>query len=169
MNKEGVLRKMSNNNNLELHEKLAKHTFNKTWDYLDKKDRTEEDNLNMIHTVHTSRYHWGVLVSNGKGGPINLQRGEWIISRVYITLERGEAALYHAKKCLELTEKNKIEDFDLAFAYEAMARAFALLKDKKEFDKYNNLAIKAGEKIKKKDDKDYFFGELEGGLWFGMK
>jgi len=43
--------------NIEIHEKIAKETFNKTWDYLDKKDRTDEDNLNMIHTAHTSRYH----------------------------------------------------------------------------------------------------------------
>ncbi|MFX1420534.1 MAG: hypothetical protein ACFE9N_16680, partial [Promethearchaeota archaeon] len=85
------------------------------------------DNLNMIHTVHTSRYHWGILVSEGKGGPTNLQRGEWIISRVYSVLERGEPALYHAKKCLELTKDNDIRDFDRAFAYEAIARASALL------------------------------------------
>ncbi|MFX1239572.1 MAG: hypothetical protein ACFFA0_11035 [Promethearchaeota archaeon] len=154
---------------LEFHEKIAKSTFNKTWDFLDKKDRTAEDDLDMIHTVHTSRYHWGILVSEGKGGPINLQRGEWIISRVYSVLEKGEPALYHAKKCLELTEKNDIKDFDLAFAYEAMARASALLKNKKDYEKYFKLAKEAGEKIKKKDDKDYFFEDLNGGPWFGMK
>ena len=142
--------KVVKNENIEFHEKIAKSTFNKTWDYLDKKDRTEEDNLNMIHTVHTSRYHWGILVSEGKGGPINLQRGEWIISRVYSILKHGEPALYHAKKCLELTEENNIGDFDLAFAYEAMARASALSKNKKQFEKYFKLAKEAGEKIKKK-------------------
>ena len=145
---------------LEHHEKLAKQNFNKTWDFLDKKNRSEEDNLNMIHTVHASRFHWGVLVSEGKGTALMLQRGEWIISRVYSVLKRGEPALYHAKICLDLTEKNNIGDFDLAFAYEAMARSFALLKNKKEYDKYSKLAKEAGEKIKKKDDRDYFFEEF---------
>ncbi|MFX1488885.1 MAG: hypothetical protein ACFFBI_07050 [Promethearchaeota archaeon] len=145
---------------LEHHEKLAKQNFNKTWDFLDKKDRTEEDNINMIHTAHASRFHWGVLVSEGKGTALNLQRGEWIISRVYSVLERVEPALYHAKICLDLTEKNNIGDFDLAFGYEAMARALALTKNKKEFEKYSKLAKEAGEKIKKKADKDYFFEEL---------
>ncbi|UCC18363.1 MAG: hypothetical protein JSV62_09625 [Promethearchaeota archaeon] len=154
---------------IEFHEKIAKSTFNKTWDYLDKKDRTVEDELNMIHTVHASRYHWGILVSEGKGGPINLQRGEWIISRVYSVIGRGEPAIYHAKKCLELTEENDIGDFDLAFAYEAMARAFALLKNKKEFEKYLKLANEAGEEIKNKGDKEYFFEELNSGPWNGMK
>ena len=144
---------MSKTINIEFHEKLAKSAFNSTWDYLDKKDRTTEDDLNMIHTVHASRYHWGILVSEGKGEPINLQRGEWIISRVYSVLERGEPALYHAKICLELTEEHNIGDFDLAFVYEAMARASALLKNKKDFEKYSKLANEAGEKIKKKVNK----------------
>ncbi|MFW9821114.1 MAG: hypothetical protein ACFFE5_16035 [Candidatus Thorarchaeota archaeon] len=155
--------------NIKIHEKLAKRTFNETWDYLDKKDRSEEDDLNMIHTAHTSRYHWGILVSEGKGGAINLQRGEWIISRVYSILERGESALYHAKKCLELTEHNNIIDFDLAFAYEAMARASALLKSQADFEIYFKLAREAGEKIKKKEDREYFFQELDGGPWYKMK
>jgi hypothetical protein len=145
---------------LEHHEKLAKQNFNKTWDFLDKKDRTEEENINMIHTAHASRFDWGILVSEGKGTALNLQRGEWIISRVYSVLEREEPALYHAKICLDLTEKNNIGDFDLAFAYEAMARALTLTKNKKEFEKYSKLAKEAGEKIKKKADKDYFFEEL---------
>ncbi|MFX0021158.1 MAG: hypothetical protein ACFE9S_02455 [Candidatus Hermodarchaeota archaeon] len=155
--------------NIEFHEKIAKRTFNETWDYLDKKNRTDKDSLNMIHTAHTSRYHWGILVSEGKGGAVNLQRGEWIISRVYSVLERGESALYHAKKCLELTESNDIKDFDLAFAYEAMARASALVKNKKNFEKYFELAKEAGEKINKKDDQEYFFQELDGGPWYKMK
>ncbi|MGD0803222.1 MAG: hypothetical protein ABSA11_04020 [Candidatus Bathyarchaeia archaeon] len=45
--------------------------FNKTWDLIDKKDRTHSDDLNMIHSAHTSRYHWGMV-----GEPINLARGE---------------------------------------------------------------------------------------------
>ena len=154
---------------IKYHEKMAKGTFNKTWDFLNKKDRTAEDDLNMVHTVHASRYHWGILVTEGKGGPVNLQRGEWIISRVYTVLERGEPALYHAKICLDLTKKHDIGDFDLAFAYETMARSSALIKNKKDFEKYFKLAKDAGEKIKKKDDRDYFFEDLNGGPWFRMK
>ncbi|MHA2390673.1 MAG: hypothetical protein ACXAEX_01785 [Promethearchaeota archaeon] len=145
---------------LEHHEKLAKDAFNKTWDFLDKKDRSPEDTVEMIHTVHASRYHWGILVSEGKGTELNLQRGDWMLSRVYSVLENGETALFYAKSCLDLTEKNNIGDYDLAWAHEAMARAFAVLKNKEEFDKYFKLAKEAGEKIQKKDDKDLFFDEL---------
>ena len=154
---------------IAFHEKTAKAAFNKTWDYLDMKERTHEDEIEMVHTVHASRYHWGFLVSKGKGTVLNLQRGEWQIARVYTVLEREETALYHAKECLRLTEENDIKDFDLGFAYEAMARASALAGNKKDYQKYFKLAEDAGNKIKKKDDKDFFFEDLNGGNWFGMK
>jgi hypothetical protein len=37
-------------------------------------------------------------------------------------LGRSEPALYHAKNCLEICEKNKIGDFNIAFAYEGIAK-----------------------------------------------
>ena len=148
---------------------MAKSSFNKTWDYIEKEDRTPEDDLAMIHTAHASRYHWGVLVSEGKGTNLNLQRGEWQIAHVYTLAERNEPAVYHAKVCLKLTEENDIGDFDLAFAYEGMARAAALSKNKADFTKYYKLAEEAAKKIKDKGDRDYFLGELEKGPWFGIK
>ncbi len=41
----------------EVHEKLAKSLYNSTWDLLDKKDRTNEDKVRMIHVAHASRHH----------------------------------------------------------------------------------------------------------------
>ena len=45
----------------------------------------------MIHAAHASRHHWAAV-----GTGVNLARGEWQISRVYVTLGRGEPALFHA-------------------------------------------------------------------------
>ena len=50
-----------------------------------------------------------------------------------------------------------------------MARAYASLENKEDFDKYFKLAKEAGDRIKKKDDKDYFFEELNGGPWYGIQ
>jgi hypothetical protein len=137
------------------HEKFAKDLFNLTWSLLDKKDRTKEEDDKMIHAAHASRYHWGEV-----GTPTNLERGEWQISRVYSVLKRSEPALYHAKRCLEICKENKIGDFDIAFAYEGMARAHAIGGQKAECKKYVDLAKKAGEQIKEKGDREYFMGEL---------
>jgi len=157
---------MAENKDLKMHEKLAKACFNKTWELLDKTDRTPEEDNEMIHTVHASRYHWGVLVANRQGTPLNLQRGEWQIARVYIVLERKDSALYHARICLKITQDNNIGDFDLAFAHEALARASALAGNKEDYEKNLKLAEEAGEKIKDKGDRDYFFEDLNAGKWF---
>jgi hypothetical protein len=53
----------------------------------------------------------------------NLARGEWLCSRVYSVLGRAEAALWHAQRCLDHCEAAGIGDWDLAYAYEALARA----------------------------------------------
>src|SRR5437773_7978501 len=52
--------------------------------------------------------------------------GEWQISRVYAALGRPEPSLYHAERCLEICEAHKVGDFPFAYAYEALARAFAI-------------------------------------------
>jgi hypothetical protein len=157
---------MSENKDLKMHEKLAKACFNKTWELLDKTDRTAEEDTEMIHTVHASRYHWGILVANDQGAALNLQRGEWQIARVYTVLEREEPALYHAKLCLKITQDNDIGDFDLAFAHEALARASALAGNKDDYKKHLKLAKDAGEKVKDKGDREYFFEDLNAGKWF---
>jgi len=140
----------------EEHRKFAVNLFNLVWSLLDKKDRTKNDDDKMIHAAHASRFHWGEI-----GTPLHFERGEWQISRVYSVLGRSEPALHHAKRCLEICKENGIGDFDIAFAYEAMARAHATAGNKKECHKYVQLSKEAGEQIAKKEDKDYFFGELK--------
>jgi len=140
----------------ECHKKFAVDFFNLVWSLLDKKDRTKEEDDKMVHAVHASRFHWGEV-----GSAVNIARGEWQISRVYSVLNMPESALHHAKRCLEICKENIIGDFDLAFAYEAMARAYAVAGEKSEVEKYIKLAKEAGEKIKEKEDSDLFFSDLE--------
>lgn len=136
--------------------KFAVALFNLTWDLLDKKDRTQEDDDKMIHAAYASRFHWGEI-----GSPLEFERGEWQISRVYSVLKRTEPAIYHAMRCLEICQNNNIGDFDIAFAYEGMARAHAVSGSQSECEKYLELATEAGKEIKKKEDRNYFFNELE--------
>ncbi|MFX0013913.1 MAG: hypothetical protein ACFFB2_12990 [Promethearchaeota archaeon] len=149
---------------LEWHQKTAKKLFNITWDLIDKKSRTIEEEDLMIHSAHASRYHWGEVVSAGmpNTGPINLERGDWQISRVYSILKKPEIAEYFAKRCIDICEKNGIGGFDIAFAYEAMARACAVAGNREaDVQKYITLAKSAGNKIEEKGNKEYFFSELE--------
>ena len=139
----------------EIHRKFAIELFNQTWDLMEKSDRSQAETDQMIHAAHASRYHWGVV-----GKPVNLARGEWQVSRVYAVLHRSEPCLYHAQRCLQITLDNGLQDFDLAFAYEAMARAHHLAGNPAETENYLSLANEAGQAIKEKADREYFVTEL---------
>lgn len=140
----------------ECHRKFAVDSFNLVWSLLDKKDRTKEEDDKMVHAAHASRFHWSEI-----GTPVEFERGEWQISRVYSVLNRPQSAIYHAKRCLEICKENNIGDFDIAYAYEAMARAHAVAGKKTECEKYIELAKEAGEQIKEKEDRDLFFSDLK--------
>ena len=78
----------------------------------------------MIHAAHASRWHWGRA-----GGPEQWAIGDWLCSRVYAVLDRGEPALYHAQRCLAVCEEHRMGNFVPASAHEALARAHAVLGD----------------------------------------
>jgi len=103
----------------EFHRKTAVECFNRTWDYLEKKDRTVHDDHLMLHLAHTSRYHWSFV-----GTPRNLAIGDWQVSRVYAALAQSDLSVHFASASLEIVEKNNLVDI-VPTAFEAMARAFA--------------------------------------------
>jgi hypothetical protein len=110
----------------------------------------------MIHAAHASRHHW-----DGIGTAANLARGEWQVSRVYASLRRGEPALYHAGRCLAYVETGAgIEDWDLPFAHEALARAHAVSGDRKAAARQAALAREAGASIADDDDREHLLEAL---------
>jgi DNA-binding transcriptional MerR regulator len=135
--------------------KLAVDLFNYTWTLLEKESRTQHDDDLMIHAAHSSRYLWDAI-----GEPVNHARGEWQVSRVYATLERAEPALFHARRCLEICEEHGIGDFDLAYAYEALARAHAVAGEADASARYATQAREAGGRIAEQDDRELFESDL---------
>jgi hypothetical protein len=140
----------------QFHKKMAVDLFNRTWDLLDKPERTPEENDELVHAGHASRYHWSKV-----GTPLELARGEQQLSHIYAVLKRAEPALYHGQRALEICRANDIADFDIAFAYEALARANAVAGNRPERDRYVELARAAADGIAKEDDRKYFLSQLE--------
>lgn len=138
------------------HRVMAVEAFNRTWDYLDKDMRTAEENDMMVHTAHASRYHWSQV-----GTPIEFERGDWQLSRVYASIGKGAEALHYAKHCLNTCLENEIAGFDLAFAYEAMARAHAVAGNWREADMYLQNAKQAAKGIEKEEDRKYLVSQLD--------
>jgi len=141
----------------EEHKKLGIKFFNKTWDYIDKKDRSSDEDLEMIHYVHASRLHWQLA----DGTPTNIVRGEWQVSRVYSLLGMGESALKHALACYQKTIEYEIGDFDLVFAHECLAFAYKILGNTHKMNVHLELGYEAINQVAKQGDKDYCKSELD--------
>jgi pentatricopeptide repeat protein len=149
----------------EAHKEFAKSTNGRIWELLDKENRTQLEDDELLYAVFASCYHW-LKVGTG----LHQQRGEYLISMVYVSLGVPQQALTHAKKCWELTEQHgdEMKNFDIAFAYECLARAYAMNGDVETGRRYYALAREAGEKIRDPADREIFDQDLRGGNWFGM-
>lgn len=126
------------------------------WKLLEKQTKNEDEKYRAINAAHASLYHWSEI-----GEPVNLQRGEWLISHVYAEFGYVELAKFHADKCFELTQKHDLKDFDLAYGYEALARVFGLMGEKEKFEEYYEKANEASNQIENEDDKKYFLEDLK--------
>ena len=139
------------------HRALGVALYNHTWTLLEKADRTPAETDEMIHAAHASRFHW----SRAEGSePFNLARGEWQCSRVYAVLGRGEPALWHAQRCLAINEANGQGDWDIASAYEAMARATGVAGDPAAAAEWKAKATAALDGIADNDDRQVIENDL---------
>jgi len=101
---------------------------------------------------------------------VHAQRGEWLLAHVYTILEKAVPAMEHALRCREITEANpgEMKDFDLAYAEEGLARAYALQGDYEKAKHHQMLAEEKGGKIADPEDKGIFDGDSKAEPWFGM-
>ena len=150
----------------EAHRHFAASANGKVWGLLGKADRSRAEDELMLYAAHASCYHW-LQVGTG----LHHQRAEWMIARVYAELGVGEGALFHARRCQELTEQyaDLMEDFDRAYAFEAMARANAVAGNRADAEEYLKLAEEAGQAIADSESKKFFLGDLSSGDWHGIK
>lgn len=136
--------------------KLAITYFNSVWTLMEKEDRTTEDDDLMLHMAHASRYHWGQV-----GKAEHFARGEWQVSRVYAVLHRSEPCLHHAQRVLDICLANEIADWDLAFAYEALARGHAVAGDAEAARAMTERALQAVENVADDEDRKIVLADLE--------
>lgn len=139
----------------EVQRTLAADLFNYCWTLIEKEDRTPRETDRMIDAAHASRFFWEQI-----GEPVHHARGEWQISRAYAVAGRPDPALYHARKSLAICEANRIGDFDLAYAYEALARAYAVAGDGASASEWAAKARRAAEDIADPDDRELLLNDV---------
>jgi hypothetical protein len=141
----------------ETHRRLGVDLFNKAWGLMDKEDRSQAEDDELLHCAHASAYHWLQV-----GTAANRARSEWQCSRVYAVLGRPEPALVHARRCLELVETSPdaMEQFDLPGAYEALARAHAVAGNEAEARHWLERGRAEASKIEDEDDRTIIEADL---------
>jgi hypothetical protein len=140
----------------EAHRRYGVALFNRTWELMGRSDRTPDDDAEIVHTAHASTCHWLAC-----GAPENFARGEWLCSRAYVTVGRPEPALYHAQRVLDICQRHGIGDWDLAYAYEALARASALGGDVGAARDWHAKASRAADDIAEEDDRAQLLTDLD--------
>ena len=137
----------------EEHRRLGIDLYNRTWTLMD------SPGDEMLHCAHASAYHW----MQAGGTTANRARSEWLCSRVYALLGRSEPALHHARRCIELVESasDEMEDWDLAAAHEALARAHLAAGEVDEARRHFELGREEAAKIAEEDDRKHIEADLE--------
>jgi DNA-binding transcriptional MerR regulator len=139
------------------HRRLAVELFNRSWRLLEQETRTPAEDDELVHCTHASRHHWGEI-----GNAANLARGENQCARVYAALGRGEPALHHANRCLELVRAGGegFEDWDLASALEVVARANLAAGNTSDGAHYAGLARAELETVADPDDREVIASQI---------
>ncbi len=148
----------------DVHRTFAIDLFNHVWELMERSDRSACDDAQMLHEAHASRYHWGEV-----GTEVQMGRGEWQISRANALLKQGAASLLHAQLYLESCSAPGMADWDLPFAHEALARAYAALGDRYQFSHHYKLAAELGGQIVDENDRSWLQECLVTEPWFGMR
>ena len=134
------------------HRQLGVDLFNRTWTLLEQAERTRDEDDEMLGAAHASRYHWSKATTDAR----NQARGEWQLARVYAVLGRGEPAIYHAERCLDWCERGEVEDWDVAFAHEALSRAHRVAGDDAKAEEHKTRSRELGDAIADPEDREHF-------------
>ena len=135
------------------HRWFAVELNNNLWASLEAGRWSADEAEQNIHAAHASCYHWMQV-----GTISHHARAECLVANVYAAAGYGESALRHALRCHELIQDSPFafEDWDFAFAYDALARAYTLTGDVGEADEFLRQAQSAGEAIVGDEEREIF-------------
>jgi hypothetical protein len=102
------------------HRRFAVELFNRSWDLLEQPDRSSDEDAEMLAAAFGSAWHWQQV-----GTAENIALGDHQISKVASHVGQPALALHYARRALEAIETGHFGDWQVAAAYEGMARASA--------------------------------------------
>ncbi len=147
----------------EAHRRYGVNANNSTWELLGRDDLSADEIDDLLGRAYASTYHWRRAA---RRGPENATRASWLVSRVHSVLGHGDLALHHADQCMAVTTAAGLQDFDLAYAHEARARALACL------GRLDEAAVELeaahAVRIANEEDRAILDGDLAAEPWYGL-
>jgi hypothetical protein len=146
------------------HRRLGVECNNRAWDLIEQVSRTPAEDREMMAVAHASYLHWSKV-----GTPVNLQRAEATIARVYASVGLLQPALHHLHIAERLVKEHAagLGAFDAAMTEVIAARIHALAENAAEAElRYSSawrLAAALGE-----DDRGVLLADLARPPWFGF-
>ena len=137
------------------HRTFAVAAFNRSWDLIDKADRSPAEDAELLTAVFASRFHWEPI-----GDDENKAVGDWQIAHAASHLDLPQIALTFATSALERAQAAGRTDWLLASCYEGVARAHAIAGDRDERDRYVELARAVLAGVDDPDDRDLIESQL---------
>jgi hypothetical protein len=137
------------------HRYFSADCFNKVWEFIDKTNRTPDEDEEMIRLTQASIWHW---TQRDDCKSSNLSMGYWQASRVLSISGRGAEARYYAELCLQ--QSRDATPFLLGYAYEALARAEKVAGNASLIAKYKAEAVRHAENVEDSDDRKLLADDL---------
>jgi len=137
------------------HRYFSAYCFNQAWNFIEKKDRTAEDDLLMAALSQASIWHWR---QREDCSDRNLAVGYWQASRIQAILDNGTEALRLAN--VSLSYSGELQPFHLGYAHEAMARAELLVGNAERAAAHLSLARELAARVDDEDDRALLLADL---------
>jgi len=141
---------------------------NECWDLIDSGvDATgsADDRDALLYGAYAAARHWSEA-----GTALHRARAEHLISRAELLVGTPRAALLHARRCLDLlaTGPDDVQDWDLPFGHEALARASAATGDLSAGREHRQLAVRLAATLADPQDRRILEAELSRPPWFDL-
>lgn len=138
------------------HQAQAIEYFNAAWDLIDTRERTSEQDRDMLALAAASRQHW----IDAGGTPENLTVADWQVAHAASQAGLADVALTFAGAAVGRAESNDLPTWLKASTHEGMARAHAAAGQKDEYTYEVDLTRALLEKVADADDRTLVESQL---------
>jgi len=152
---------MTKNSDIDLpaaHKFLSAQCFNAAWDLMEKTDRSDEENEEMVRLTQASHWHW---TRREDYGDKEKSIAYWQTSRIYAILGQADNARRYGQLCLAASQDEELPPFCLGYAYEALARAESVAGNRDRMEDYLQKARAVAERMTDPETRKQFQDDLD--------